>query len=212
MRMAKLNVTRAAEMVGVTRAAMRRAIASGRVRRDPDGRVDTEELERAGYKIQAELLPQEDDASPQQSDVVCQAVTAPRAPGKAVPAQAGFHASVSVHLELGGHQVELTLQDTDETRVLARMEALLKQFPRAATFGDDTPHGPRPSPMRQRIMTLLQGYPRGLTRKEIQEQLQVEPTRNLKDTLYGMVRQKLLGTREKGVYVLMSDKRPTKAS
>jgi hypothetical protein len=210
--MAKLTVTSAARTVGISRSAMRRAIASGRVRPDADGRVDTDELERAGYTIQTELLPQEDDVSPEQSAGVRQAVKAPRAPGKAAPAQAGFHASVSVHLELGGHQVDLTLQDTDETRVLARMEALLKQFPRAATFADDTPHGPRPSPMRQRIMTLLQGYPAGLTRKEIQEQLHVEPTRNLKDTLYGMVRQKLLGTREKGVYILRSDKSPTKAS
>jgi len=124
--------------------------------------------------------------------------------------QEGLLASVTVHLELVGHQVELTLRDTDETRVLARMEALLKQFPRATAFADDTPHGPRPAPMRSRITTLLQGYPAGLTRTEIQQKLHVD--RNLKDTLYGMVRQKLLGTNGKGIYILVSGKSPTKAS
>jgi hypothetical protein len=124
--------------------------------------------------------------------------------------QEGLHASVTVHLELAGHQVKITLRDTDEMRVLARMEALLQQFPRASTFADDTPHGQRPAPMPQRIATLLQGYPAGLTRKEIQQHLHVE--RNLKDTLYGMVRRNLLGTHGKGVYVLRSGTSPTKAS
>jgi hypothetical protein len=132
-------------------------------------------------------------------------------PQQAAREQEGLHASVTVHLELAGHQVELTLRDTDETRVLARMEALLKQFPRATAFADDTPHGPRPAPMRLRIKTLLQGYPAGLTRKEIQQKLHVVD-RNLKDTLYGMVRNKILGTNGKGIYILVSGKSPTKAS
>jgi hypothetical protein len=208
--MSKLSVTSAARAVGVSRAAMRRAIASGRVHRDADGRVDTDELASVGYTIQTELLPQQDNVSSEQSDRIRQAVKAPRAPGKTVPAPAELQTSVSVQLELAGYQVELTLRDTDETRVLARMEALLKQFPPATKVMDDTVHEQRPAPMRQRIVTLLQSYPAGLTRKEIQQQLHVE--HNLKDTLYGMVRHKLLGTNTKGVYVLKSDKSPTKAS
>jgi hypothetical protein len=38
-------------------------------------------------------------------------------------------ASVNVHLELGGRQVQLTLRDTDEGRLLARLEAVLQRFP-----------------------------------------------------------------------------------
>jgi len=95
-------------------------------------------------------------------------------------------------------------------RVLARMEALLQQYPQTATPASDTLHGPRPAPMRPRIQALLQGYPAGLTRTEIQQKLHVD--RNLKDTLYGMVRSKLLDTNGKGVYIRVSGKSPTKAS
>src|SRR6266851_2040887 len=38
-------------------------------------------------------------------------------------------ASVNVHLELAGRQVQLTLRDTDEGRLLARLEAVLQRFP-----------------------------------------------------------------------------------
>jgi hypothetical protein len=205
--MAKLTLMQASHIAGISRHALRRAEKSGRVRRNPDGTFDTEELERAGYPVQMALLPQERDRGrgPRRP-----AREVPRAPGKATPAPAELQTSVSVQLELAGYQVELTLRDTDETRVLARMEALLKQLPPATTVMDNSVDEQRPAPMRQRIMTLLQGYPAGLTRKEIQEQLHVE--HNLKDTLYGMVRHKRLITPTKGVYVLRSDQSPTKAS
>src|SRR5215831_11755892 len=38
-------------------------------------------------------------------------------------------ASVNVHLELAGRQVQLTLRDSDEGRLLARLEAILQRFP-----------------------------------------------------------------------------------
>lgn len=38
-------------------------------------------------------------------------------------------ASVNVHLELAGRQVQLTLRDSDEGRLLARLEAVLQRFP-----------------------------------------------------------------------------------
>jgi hypothetical protein len=38
-------------------------------------------------------------------------------------------ASVNVHLELAGRQVQLTLRDTDEGRLLARLDAVLQRFP-----------------------------------------------------------------------------------
>jgi hypothetical protein len=119
--------------------------------------------------------------------------------------QAVLPASATVHLELGGHQVQLTLHDTDETRLLARMEALLQQYPYTAT-----PHGPRPAPMRQRILTLLQGYPAGLTRREIQQKLRVE--HNLSDVLVGMVRSQRLSTNGKGIYVRVPGESPPQTS
>src|SRR5262249_45677006 len=38
-------------------------------------------------------------------------------------------ASVNVHLELAGRQVQLTLRDSDEGRLLQRLEAMLQRFP-----------------------------------------------------------------------------------
>jgi hypothetical protein len=38
-------------------------------------------------------------------------------------------ASVNVHLMIAGRQVQLTLRDTDEGRLLARLEAVLARFP-----------------------------------------------------------------------------------
>src|SRR5574341_1126267 len=38
-------------------------------------------------------------------------------------------ASVNVHVMLAGRQVQVTLRDSDEQRLLARLEALLKRFP-----------------------------------------------------------------------------------
>src|SRR4029453_11150844 len=38
-------------------------------------------------------------------------------------------ASVNFHTTLAGRQIQITLRDTDETRLLARLEALLQRFP-----------------------------------------------------------------------------------
>jgi hypothetical protein len=38
-------------------------------------------------------------------------------------------ASVNVHLQLAGRQVQLTLRDSDEGRLLARLDAVLQRFP-----------------------------------------------------------------------------------
>src|SRR5215510_10783848 len=40
-------------------------------------------------------------------------------------------ASVNVHLTITGRQVQLTLRDSDEGRLLARLEAVLQRFPMA---------------------------------------------------------------------------------
>jgi hypothetical protein len=36
---------------------------------------------------------------------------------------------VNFHTTLAGRQIQITLRDTDETRLLARLETLLKRFP-----------------------------------------------------------------------------------
>jgi hypothetical protein len=57
-------------------------------------------------------------------------------------------ASVNVHLELAGRQVQLTLRDTDESRLLARLEAILERFPVAGTPTDTTPQCPTHGPLK----------------------------------------------------------------
>lgn len=47
----------------------------------------------------------------------------------ATPALPEAPASVNFHTTIAGRQVQITLRDTDETRLLARLETLLQQFP-----------------------------------------------------------------------------------
>ena len=51
-------------------------------------------------------------------------------------------ASVNVRLELGGREVQLTLRDSDEGRLLARLDAVLQRFPLVVQPTDDTPRCP----------------------------------------------------------------------
>jgi hypothetical protein len=52
-------------------------------------------------------------------------------------------ASVNVHLTVSGRQIQLTLRDSDEHRLLARLDAVLQRFPVEATPADDTPQCPK---------------------------------------------------------------------
>jgi len=49
--------------------------------------------------------------------------------GEPVPALPEAPASVNVHVTLAGRTVQVTLRDSDEQRLLARLEALLQRFP-----------------------------------------------------------------------------------
>ena len=74
------------------------------------------------------------------------------APSQPIPAQASpavpttalpeAPASINVHLELAGRQVQLTLRDSDEGRLLQRLEAVLQRFPLVVKSDDTTPQCP----------------------------------------------------------------------
>jgi hypothetical protein len=74
-------------------------------------------LAKALYRRASEMLR---EPQPQPSAVLADAPTP-------LPEAA---ASVNVHLELAGRQVQLTLRDTDEERLLQRLDAVLQRFPR----------------------------------------------------------------------------------
>jgi hypothetical protein len=57
-------------------------------------------------------------------------------------------ASVNVYLDLAGRQVQLTLRDHDEGRLLQRLEAVLQRFPMVAKPTDLTPQCPTHGPMK----------------------------------------------------------------
>jgi hypothetical protein len=52
-------------------------------------------------------------------------------------------ASVNVRLTIGGREVQLTLRDADEGRLLARLETVLHRFPIPETAAEDTRQCPR---------------------------------------------------------------------
>ena len=50
-------------------------------------------------------------------------------------------ASVNVYVEISGRKVQVTLRDTDETRLLARLDALLQRFPVEEATAGAPPEG-----------------------------------------------------------------------
>jgi hypothetical protein len=117
-----------------------------------------------------------------------------------------FQASVTVHLELSGHHVELTLRDSDEGRLLKRLEAVLELYPPAPTLaGAPASQKKRQEPIRSRIYDLLRQHPSGLTRHDIEQALALSPPKDLSDTLVGLVRHRRLIRVAPGTYALRPD-------
>jgi hypothetical protein len=52
-------------------------------------------------------------------------------------------ASCNVYVTISGHKVQVTLRDTDEGRLLARLEAVLHRFPAPEKPADDTRQCPK---------------------------------------------------------------------
>ena len=61
-------------------------------------------------------------------------------------------ASVNCHITLEGRQVQVTLRDTDETRLLQRLQALLKQYPMPAPQAPTQGQGQDWCPIHQTAM------------------------------------------------------------
>jgi hypothetical protein len=97
-------------------------------------RLSTAIAKRAQQLIQAKLV-----------DPNGQTPAQPAAPLGSMPEAP---ASVNVHLEFDGRQIQLTLRDNDEGRLLQRLGAILERFPVAAKTTYDTPQCPRHGAMK----------------------------------------------------------------
>jgi hypothetical protein len=83
-------------------------------------------------RVQEVLAAQTPDPVPEPAaEATVAATVAPDAASPAVPAVplGEAPASVNCHIMLGGRQVQLTLRDTDEQRLLARLAAVLQHYP-----------------------------------------------------------------------------------
>ena len=83
---------------------------------------------------------------PPQSETVIPPVEAPtqteHAVNPVVPTHREAPASCNTYIEIAGRKVQLTLRDSDEQRLLARLEALLERFP--VEEGPDPESAPTP--------------------------------------------------------------------
>src|SRR5262249_7218567 len=97
-------------------------------------------IHKRAYALAKHRLDQLDQASNGTSQPPAQRSQAqPQA--EAVPALPEAPASANVHVTLAGRTVQVTLRDSDEQRLLARLEALLQRFPAA-----DEPKGEQAQP------------------------------------------------------------------
>jgi hypothetical protein len=71
-----------------------------------------------------------DAATPQALQPTVTSLALPEAP-----------ASCNVYVEISGRKVQVTLRDSDETRLLHRLEALLQRFPSEAEAEPEPPEG-----------------------------------------------------------------------
>ncbi len=226
--MAKLTVSDAARVTGVSRMLLYRYIKAGKLSRTPDGLIDTAELLRAGLMLQTS-----DVTSPV---TMLHKVTPPSVTPE-TPVTTPVTESVTPHVTspvstetqtlerlIDVLQRELAAARERETLLLQMLLQMQQQNQRLLDMPRSTPP-PRsrsePPPavsrptgtaedargdMRRRIVALLQEHPEGLTPAEMRMLLGVE--KSLADTCLGMLRYGMLRRVERGRYVAAEPLRP----
>jgi len=208
--MAKLTISDAARVTGVSRVTLHRYIKAGKLSRTPDGLIDTAELLRIGLVLQPDTL--------QQPVTVQRPATPP----------------VTADTPTLERLIEVLQRELDDARAREQAarerEAMLLQMlqqvqqqnqrlleaPRSVPTpsapaslvrspADTAPpaRGVAPFPTRgaarQRILALLREYPEGLTAAELRVLLGAE--KSLTDTCAGMFKNGLLRRVGRGRYV-----------
>ena len=213
--MAKLSVSDAARVAGVSRVTLHRYIKAGRLSRLPDGSIDTAELVRAGFVLHAETLPNDTPVTPVLLDDTVNPVT----PSVAAPVAAATHAYERM-IELLQQQIEdlrahMRRSEDRERHYQERIGWLETQIGYEQQRYDRLLEAPRPVPpppgaraaalevprgdMRRRIVALLQEHPEGLSPAHTRQLLGIE--KDLGSTMKAMARDGLLRRVETGRYV-----------
>ena len=215
--MAKLSKSDAAKVSGVSRQTLYVYLREGRLSADPDGRIDTAELLRAGFTLQGlqsadsqavsedvhELTPRS-DMSDTLVDILRDQIQILREELQDARAERG---SPRAYRRTNGHAARIPPAEPTPPRHAALGPTASPGCPRSPAgpppvqsdvVAPTQPGGPR-GEMR-RIVALLCEYPEGLTPAEIRERLGVE--RSLGDTLLGMRRDGLVQRVGPGRYVV----------
>lgn len=193
--MAKLPVSSAARAIGVPRTTLRGAIRRGIVPVEPGNLVDTTELERAGYTVEPDALAIEETRLQEKS--LAQVSTTQ---GKQQLAALDKIPSL-LHELFTSLREDLNQTHARQINKLRNLEQLLREiaktgWPRGASLLGTPP----PPQMRQPILSLLQHYPNGLTRQDIETKL--NSPKKLQHVLQGMIREGLIVRPKPGVFTV----------
>src|SRR5712691_3943323 len=207
--MAKLTISDAARVTGVSRVTLHRYIKAGKLSRTPDGLIDTAELLRIGLVLQPDTL--------QQPVTVQRPVTPSATPPVTADTPTLERLIEVLQRELDDARTREQAAREREATLLQMLQQVQQQNQRLleAPRSAPTTHAPTPlvrspadtappsrgvSPVsmpfptrgaaRQRILALLREYPEGLTGAELRVLLGAE--KSLTDTCAGMFKNGLL--------------------
>jgi DNA-binding transcriptional MerR regulator len=195
--MARLTITDAARVTGVSRVTLHRYIKAGKLSRSADGTIDTAELLRIGLVLHPDTVLQ---------PVTMQRDGTPSATPTVTPPDAATLQQLIAVLQRelnAAHTREEAAREREAT-LLQMVQQLQQQHQRLL----DMPHPPLvPRPLgttemkgaiRRRIVELLRDYPEGLSGQQTREFLAVE--KDLRPTMKAMVRDGLIRRVGKGLY------------
>ena len=213
--MAKLTLSEAARVTGVSRMLLYRHIKAGKLSRTPDGMIDTAELLRAGLMLQTsdvttpvtmlhDVTPPSVTPQTPVTLPVTEAVTAPVTPAASTETR-------TLERLVDVLQRELDAARERETMLLQMLSQMQQQNQRLLDMPRSAPAPGLPGPgapvvvsaprgdMRRRIVALLQEYPEGLSPVQTRQLLGI--TKDLGQTMKAMARDGLLRRVETGRYV-----------
>jgi len=217
--MAKLTITDAARVTGVSRVPLHRYIKAGKLSRTPDGLIDTAELLRIGLVLQPDTL--------QQPVTVQRPATPPATPPVTAVTPTLERLIEVLQRELDDARAREQAARDRETMLLQMLQQVQQQNQRLLDMPRSAPAPSEPAPLgrspadttaptrvvapagtpfptrgaaRQRILALLREYPEGLTGAELRVLLGAE--KSLTDTCAGMFKDGLLRRVGRGRYVV----------